>query len=204
MRPLAIVRRALARHRSWRAALLACLAVTAALIAVRSIDGLAAEQRAWGDTAPTAVAIRPITRGSVISDADVVVHSWPVRLRPTGALDRAPVGRVAWQHVGAGEVLGPHDVEPPAGPLAALAPGTAAVSIPAGLVPLRPGDVVLVVIDGREGAEGIVLELSSIDLVGQVALVAVDASVAPSVAGAASEGRVSLALSASPRPAPAG
>lgn len=194
MRTLARLRQALAHHRRWRLALVTGLVLVAGAVASHHGTRLDAARRSWGDAEPTAVAVRAITRGSVIDRDDVALQAWPLALRPPTALDELPIGQVTWQDIGEGEVIVEHDLVPPEGALARLDPGTAAVSVPTGPVPVRLGDDVLVAVDGRPAVRGTVIELHHLDLVGAIALVAVEEPHAPALATAAADGRTTLVL----------
>jgi len=71
--------------------------------------------------------------GEALAGADVTLVRWPRDLVPSGALDRAPdvVGRRLTMGVTAGTVLTSRHVTGE-GPMAGLAPGTAAVPVPSG------------------------------------------------------------------------
>ncbi|MFW2333250.1 SAF domain-containing protein [Ilumatobacter sp.] len=169
----------------WSLAGLAALAASASLLG--RADAIDDARDSWGDTRAVWVATADHAPGDVLS-ADL--RDAPIAVVADSAASDID-GRVARQHIAAGEVIHDVDLLAPAGPQAMTPPGWLAVPIsesPASGAAL--GDRVHVVSDGFVvTADGLVVGRHD-----DVTLVAVPAAVAPSIPAAADAGALTLLL----------
>lgn len=190
MHVLARLRRVLARRPwlYWAAVLL--LAVAAAAVVAAAAASVDSARREWGDTRPVLVATVDLAPGDALVGA-TEVREHPVPMTPPAALDAAPDGAVARQHVAVGEVVVAADIAPSAAPQALIPPGWSAVAVS------EPVPTGVVVGDGvSAAAEGVVLAADGVVVgrAGDAVLVAVPDDAAPGVAMAASSGTLVLLL----------
>jgi hypothetical protein len=188
MNLVARLRRVLARRPwlYWTGVLLLALGVAATVAsATATVDEA---RRAWGDTRRVVVATDDLVPGDLLAGS-VAAQELPAPMTPAAALDAAPPGAVARQHISAGEVLVGADVAASAAPQALIPDGWSAVAV-AEAVPtgVSVGDTV------RAAADGVVLAGEGV-VVGRredAVLVAVPDDAAPAVARAASSGELAL------------
>jgi hypothetical protein len=187
---LARLRRVLARRPwlYWAAVLLLAVAVGTVIASMAaSVD---AARRAWGDTRPVLVATVALAPGDALAGA-TEVREHPGPMTPEAALDAAPEGAVARQHIAVGEVLVAADVAPTAAPQSLIPAGWSAVAV---TEPVPTGAMV----GDRVGAVAAGVVLTSDGLVvgraTDAVLVAVPDDAAPAVAMAASSGTLALLL----------
>ena len=181
------------------------LAVLTAVVVSELVGRADAAVDRWGELRPVAVAVRNVAPGAPVEAGDVVVEDRPASLVPDGALDAAPVGRVATAALGAGEVVVASRIAPGGvGRLAALVPpGGRAMAVPRDRTPmaLEVGVVVdlLATFDPAVAAEGdptfaVARGAVVIDVGEDAVTVALTEQEAPPVAFALANGIVTLAL----------
>jgi hypothetical protein len=190
MHVAARVRLVLARHPAlyWAAVLLA--AAGAAGIAASAGAAVDDARRAWGETRAVVVATGDLAPGDPLAGA-TERRSLPGPLVPPTAVDRVDQGSTARQRIAAGEIVVRSDVAPTAAPQALIPAGWSAVAV-AEAVPtgVRTGDAVTAVAGGvMLSADGLVVGSDA----GTV-LVAVPDDAVPSIAAAAADGTLMLAL----------
>jgi hypothetical protein len=190
MNIVARTRHVLARHPSIYWATVLLLAVAAAAVVVSATASVDAARRAWGAPRRVVVATADLAPGDPLAGA-TATRDVPGPMVPAAALDAAPPGAIARQHVAVGEVLVARDVAASGAPRALIPVGWSAVAV-AEAVPSGAaiGDAV------RAAADGVVLASDGVVVgrTGDVVLVAVPDDAAPAVATAASEGTLALLL----------
>lgn len=206
MRWLAKARR-LNAHRPWMRWLGIGLVAFMVATTVTNWSGDISERRqAWGAMLPVLVARRDLAPGEAVTADDVFVEERPAALVPSAALhdaDALALTTRTWQWVAAGEVLTSHDLTATSSPGARLPTGTRGVMVGANGLPVVAGDGVELVIDGQRVVPATVIDVISgrSDALGSSAsralLVAVAATLAPPVAAAAADGRVTVLLGSS-------
>ena len=164
--------------------------VAAALVAAATMSALHTLAPPPADTVDVLVATRDLPSGTLLTDRDLVVRSYPVPLAPSGAASAA-VGRVLAAPIGRGEVLTDVRVVGPA--LAAAQPGQTVLPVrlpDAGMASLlRPGDEIdLVATDPGTGLSSVVAR--------DVAVLATPAGAPEGPAGGAGGALVVLGASA--------
>ncbi len=195
-RPGASIARALAPIRWWIArapwtlwASIAALALTTGWLVAREVGAADAARASWGPTRSVWVATRDTDAGQPLT---AVARRYPGAVVPPGAVSEVPAAARARQRVDAGEIVTTADLVA-AGPAARIPAGQLAVAVPRQSGTLAVGDWVAALADGRVLARGTVVALTE-----TAALVAVADQAAGPLAQAAVDGRVSLALSATP------
>ena len=140
----------------------------------------------WGATRSVLVAERRLAPGDTVAARLVDL---PLAAIPPGALDELPDGARLHQRVGDGEVVTELDITALPGPAGRATPGTVVVAMSD---PLGRG--VTIGLNVQVAADGLVLAESAtvVEVVDDVIFVAVDASIAPTVAAAARQGVASL------------
>jgi pilus assembly protein CpaB len=147
---LAWFRRMLYRRAVRRGAVAVIVVATMATVATILYATEAARAR-WGDTRPVAVADRSLAPGEAIDREAVTLQDLPASLVPDEVLADEPIGAVVRYPIAAGEPLTTARLAPMgvAGTAALVPEGHRAVGLPTsqlGLPPLRPGDVVDVLV----------------------------------------------------------
>jgi Flp pilus assembly protein CpaB len=206
------LRRLLVRTR-WRRALVVSAAIATGVVVTTAMRSAERALDRWGDTRTVAVARHDLAPGDVVEADDVERRELPEVAVADDALGEVPVGAVVRQPVGDGEPilasrLGPEGVT---GPAALVPEGDRAVAIPIGPLgrpPLRVGDQVdvLAVIPSEAALQGhddglattgavpLVEHAPVVDVADQAVTVAVPHALTPTVAYAAAQGAVVLAL----------
>ncbi len=187
----------LVRHRSIYWLLVVAIAAAAAAMVASEVADARAARDAWTETRPALVANHALPAGTLITSADITITSLPRAAVPPSALSALTAGLVTRDDVTAGEVL----LIGHLGPAAAneLPPGTRGIAVPrdAGSLPLIVGTIVdLIAVDDPLGSsvpqqqelisDGAVV----VSVTDDVAVVAVEESVAAGAASAAGRGRV--------------
>lgn len=169
-------------------------AALAALLLVAAGGVVRVARSPYGPPVAVAVAVRDLPVGVAPAGA-VTVERRPVHLVPVDAVAAPPDDATLAMGVVAGTVLTARHLRP-GGPLAELAPGSAAVAVPADAVPgATPGRRVDVIVTRADGGGAVAAAdarvLATED--GRVWL-AVPRTAAPDVAAAAARGLLSVAL----------
>jgi hypothetical protein len=164
----------------------AALASTLALAVDARLRSLDEARNDWGATRSVLVAERRLVPGDTVAARLVDL---PLAAIPPDALDALPDGARLHQRVGDGEVVTELDITALPGPAGRATPGTVVVAMSD---PLGRG--VTIGLNVQVAADGLVLAESAtvVEVVDDVIFVAVDASVAPTVAAAAQQGVASL------------
>jgi hypothetical protein len=118
----------------------------------------------------------------------VEARDYPLAVVPAGALERAPVGAVARQHVAAGEVIVSADADP-LGTAGLIPAGWVAVPVPQRGSSLVAGDAVATFANGQRLGDGVVVGRDD-----EQVLVAVPIDVAAAVTQATPGGTVIVGL----------
>lgn len=208
------LRRLLVRSRV-RRALVIVVAVVTGLVVAGTIRAAEQARDRWGASRPIAVARHDLAPGDVIEPGDVETRELPVAAVADDALAEVPVGAVARHPVAAGEPLvadrlGPDGVT---GTAALVPAGHRAVAVPVGPLgrpPLRVGDQVdvLAVVPSEADLHGhgqgdelgttpaipLVERAAVVDVADEAVTVAVPTELTPTVAYAATQGALVLAL----------
>ena len=203
MRWLARARQLNARRPWIRWSIVAGVALMVASTMMAWTGDLRDRREAWGALRPVLVARRDLPPGGAVTVDDVFVEERPAALVPAAALQDPGALTSAtrsWQWVAAGETLTFHDLTATSSPAARLPAGTRGIMVGANGLPVVSGDGVELVIDGQQVIPATVIEVISgrSDALGASGsrglLVAVAATVAPPVAAAVADGRVTVLL----------
>ncbi len=191
-RAIPALRLALARRPWIRWLAIAAAAMTAGWLVLGQLQSVETARQSWTQRRTVFVATHDHAAGDplVVEERDL-----PMAAVPASALDTAPVGGVARQRIGVGEVVTAVDVAVGPGPAAAADEGDVVVAVGD---PLLQGAMANVTVGLRVAvhSEGIVLadEGRIVAIDGDVVFVALDPADAPIVSAAAQTRLASLAF----------
>jgi hypothetical protein len=189
MHQLAWVRLMIARHPWAYWVVVVVLAGAVGLGVARSLADVDAARRSWGTQQPVWIATSAIEPGQMITAEHREVPSAVV---PPGAVDAAPDGSVARQHIGPGEIVTNSDVTA-AGTAALVPDGWVAFAVPASVEHFAIGDHLRVYSADQLVAAGLVVDDGDSAL-----MVAIPSDAAPAMATALLADAVTLGLTPGP------
>jgi hypothetical protein len=168
------------------------IAVVAGAVALTSASAIArveAARRSWGEQATVWMTTSAIEPGQPITATE---HAVPIAVVPPGAVPDIPVGTVALQRIGAGEIVTSTDVAANA-PAGLIPPGWVAFAVPASGDHLSTGDHVDVYAADQFIDAGLVVDVGESE-----SMIAIPTTAAPAMAAALLADAVTLALSPGP------
>lgn len=185
MHLLASVRLMVARHPwiYWMA-----IAIVAGVVAVGSVSALAgvdAARRSWGQQSTVWIASSTIETGQPITAG---ARDVPMAIVPIGAVLADPVGAIARQRIGPGEIVTSDDVST-TGSAGLIPDGWVAFAVPASSEHFAAGDRVVVYSGDALVAAGLVINDGESAL-----MVAIPTTAGPTMAAAVLADAVTLAL----------
>jgi len=164
------------------------VATLAAIVAIGVVHGMArvdAARRSWGTQHAVWTTTGDVEPGQPIP---AELREVPMAVVPAGAVDESPVGALATQHIGVGEIVTTVDVALD-GAAGLIPDGWVAFAVPESAAHFSVGDHVDVYTSDRLISNGVVVEVSESD-----AMVAITADAAPAMASALQADAVTLAL----------
>jgi hypothetical protein len=185
MRLLPRARTLLARHPVVWWAVVVALGVISGVSTAGALGRVDAARRSWGAGRAVWVASAAVAPGDPLVAER---HVYPVAVVPASAVTSSPAGSAARERVAAGEVIVAADVDA-TGLAGLIPPGSVAIAVATASPQLHPGDGVAVFANGVRLADGMVVAVSSEQVV-----VAVPASAAAELAVAVPTNAVVLAL----------
>ncbi|MEP7201327.1 MAG: hypothetical protein ABI894_01900 [Ilumatobacteraceae bacterium] len=156
---------------------------------VRAMADIDAARRSWGEKQTVWIASAAIEPGQAISATG---RSVPRAVVPIGAVDSAPDGSMARQHIGLGEIIVTSDLS--AGGSVGLIPvGWVGFAVTAPVAHFSVGDHLNVYSGDQFVGAGVVIGVGESDL-----MVAVEADAAPALSTGVLSGTLTLALTRGP------